>query len=82
MLDVPGEVRAGEPCDVVYHNPEMAGQTVVVDVDNTEGDVQQVLIHLDENGHGCGNFVCPPEWEFAKFNAPSASEVTKSVSLQ
>jgi hypothetical protein len=68
----------GGTATVTYSNAAMAGQTVVVDIDN--GSRRNLVtctleITLDANGNGSAAWTVPT-WDVAKFNAPGAAEVS------
>ncbi len=73
----PDVLAAGGTATISYSNPAMAGQVIVVDIDdgmrpNTQR--RQVEIRLDESGKGTA--VWPvPAWDLANFNAPGVPEV-------
>lgn len=73
----PGVLTKGGSANVSYTNPAMAGQTVVIDIDNgmrNNPQYSHVEIHLDANG--CGTAVwAVPNWYGANFNAPGVGEV-------
>ena len=73
----PGVLTKGSSATIHYSNPDMAGQTVVVHVDNgmrNNTQTQAVEITLDANGEGSAQWNVP-DWFGAKFNAPGAPEV-------
>lgn len=77
----PGVLAVGKTAKVEYHNPAMAGQTVVIDVDNglrhrLETDV--ISIVLDRDGRGSANWTVP-KWFGANFNAPGVTEVHRAI---
>ena len=78
-LEVPGTLHQGEETTVNYSNPDLAGQTVTIDVDDGGTQTDQIQITLDANGNGTGTWVPPSGWDLANFNAPDAQEVTKGV---
>lgn len=74
----PGVLTKGGSATVHYSNPAMAGQTVVVDIDNGMRHNTQyahVEIVLDANGAGTAIWTVP-DWHGAKFNAPGVTEVS------
>lgn len=81
-LTVDGDVlKAGTSVQVSYSNPGMAGQTVVIDVDNgmrRNTQVSTIEVTLDANGHGSAMWNVPA-WMVANFNAPGVPEVTCAV---
>lgn len=73
----PDVLQAGSSTTVTYSNPSMAGQTVVIEVDNGMrggGETMSIEIDLDENGVGRKNWNVPLWWG-ANFNAPGVAEV-------
>lgn len=69
-----GPMTAGKPATVSYSNPDRAGESVAVKVDNGEGEVQVIEIQLDANGHGSEEWQVPPGWFVASFAAGDAHE--------
>lgn len=77
----PDTLQAGETATINYSNPEMAGETVTVEVDNGDPvnpETDSVEIPLDANGNGSADWPVP-DWPVAKFNAPDAPEVEKDI---
>jgi transcriptional accessory protein Tex/SPT6 len=81
-LDVnPGVLTQGSVATVTYRNPSLAGQTVVITVNNgarPTPQAQTIEIALDENGKGEATWSVP-YWYGAKFNAPDVQEVFCAV---
>ena len=76
QLQVPSVLKTGQSVSIGYSNPSMAGQTVVIEVDNgmrNETRTVSIEIHLDENGRGAASWTVP-SWFGANFNAPGAAE--------
>lgn len=77
-LQLSSDVLAvGKTVTVVYSNPDKAGETVVVEVDNgmREGtELRSIKLRLDANGVGRAVWDVP-EWWGANFNAPGVAEV-------
>lgn len=77
----PGVLSQGKSATISYSNPGMAGQTVVVDVDNgmqRDPQTATIEIQLDAKGNGSATWTVPC-WSLAKFNAPGAAEVSCAV---
>jgi hypothetical protein len=75
-LDVPKLMNAGKSVSIGYTNPAMAGQTVIIEVDNgmrRETQTAVIEIHLDAKGRGSATWTVP-QWFGANFNAPEAAE--------
>ena len=75
-LDVPRVLTAGQSATISYSNPSMAGQTVIIEVDNgmrRETQTAVIEIHLDADGRGTATWKVP-DWFGANFNAPDAGE--------
>ncbi len=77
----PSVLAQGGTATISYSNRAMAGQTVVVDIDNGMQRNRQtatVEITLDANGFGSATWAVPA-WMIAKFNAPSVDECSRVV---
>ena len=75
-VEVPTVLTAGTAVTIGYVNPGMAGQTVLIDVDNgMRRNTQTAVIEitLDANGRGTVSWQVP-SWLGANFNAPEAAE--------
>jgi hypothetical protein len=73
----PSCLTQGGSATLSYSNPAMAGQTVVIDIDNgmvRRRETTSVEIVLDAKGNGTALWTVPA-WDFAKFNAPGVAEV-------
>ncbi|MBL8727991.1 MAG: hypothetical protein JNM25_06145 [Planctomycetes bacterium] len=73
----PDVLTQGSVTTVAYSNPNMAGQTVVITVDNGDRRNPQtttIEIVLNEDGRGAATWNVP-YWTAAKFNAPDVEEV-------
>lgn len=76
------ELHVGGTAKIAYFNPMLAGQTIVIDVDNgrrREPLTDSVSITLDATGYGSVDWTVP-NWSMAKFNGPDVTEVACTVS--
>lgn len=74
-------LQAGSTATIGYCNPEMAGQTVTVEIDDgsfPEPRIVYLKIHLDHTGEGTTQWKVE-SWVFAAFNAPGVPEVVRSI---
>lgn len=89
---VPGQVKfevgpdaltAGGQANVSYKDPSRAGQTVLVEIENSDPLnplYDYVLIELDASGEGSGDWDVPEGgWGSARFLAPAAPPKTFPV---
>lgn len=77
----PDVLSAGKSATVTYVNPGMAGQTVLIEVDNGMQRGQQtstIEMQLDACGKGSVSWTVPC-WGTANFNAPGVGEVSCPV---
>ena len=73
----PDVLVQGGTATISYSNPKLAGQTIVVDIDNGRPRNTQtatIEITLDADGNGCATWAVPA-WDFAAFNAPGVAEI-------
>lgn len=74
----PDPLTVGEKATITYSNPDRAGQTIIVDID--DGGVPTpktsfVEITLDAAGDGSAKWTVP-NWEGANFQAPGVGTQT------
>jgi hypothetical protein len=69
-----GSMTAGQPTAVTYSNPDRAGESILVKVDNGEGEVEVIEIQLDKNGKGSEDWDVPANWMGANFGTDDAHE--------
>lgn len=78
-----GLLTAGEKIEIGYSNPDRAGETVKIEIDDgafPTPNVQEVEVQLDSEGNGTAPWTVP-EWPAASFNGPEASEKTRFIKL-
>lgn len=71
----------GSSATITYSNPALAGQAVIIHVDNglrRNPLTATIELQLDENGVGTAVWVVPA-WDMAKFNAPNVPEIGRMV---
>ena len=79
-ISVPeGTLPRGSSVDVTFSDPEAAGQTVYVTVDNGESQSVELRVELNDEGRGTASWVVPKSWFFAVFSAPDAAAVTRVI---
>jgi hypothetical protein len=74
-------LAAGASVTVSYSNTALAGQTIVVSVDNgmpRNTQTASIEIVLDGNGSGSATWTVP-SWFMAKFNAPGVAEIALAI---
>lgn len=72
----PGTLQRGSSAQIRYRNPQRAGETVLVEIDNglrRNPQSTAIEITLDANGEGSASWVVP-DWLGANFNAPDVPE--------
>ena len=74
-------LTSGQTATITYHNPAMAGQVVVIDVDNGlrhRLETDSIKNVLDADGRGVATWSVP-KWFGANFNAPDVTEVHRAI---
>ncbi len=77
----PDVLSAGKSATITYVNPGMAGQTVLIEIDNgmcRNPQTATIEMQLDASGRGTASWTVP-SWCFANFNAPGVAEVSCAV---
>ena len=80
-IGVPTTATVGQDITITYSNPNAAGQTITVTIDDggfPTPTVQTVTIQLDANGEGSVKWRVP-NWLSAKFNAMGAHEKLMTI---
>ena len=81
-MDVsPAVLTVGGTATIDYSNPDLAGETVDVEVENgsrTHPESTTVSIQLDEHGDGSATLVVP-NWPGTTFNAPDVPEIARMI---
>lgn len=74
-------LTGGGAASLRYHNPALAGQAVLIEVDNgMRNGTQKVVIEIQLDANGVGTKVWQvPTWIGANFNAPGVAEVHRVV---
>jgi hypothetical protein len=76
-----GVLLPGQPVQVTYSDPNRAGSTITVRIDNGDKDnptVVSIAIPLDPQGNGTGSWIVQGWWT-ALFNAPGVNEVARFI---
>jgi hypothetical protein len=78
-LSVSADVaRPGDAVDVKYSNPSMAGQSVKIEISNSDPVRPRTVVFeitLDESGGGSFTWIVE-DWDWAEISAPGARDAT------
>jgi len=77
----PAVLTVGATADITYSNPDLAGTTVTVTVENgslVNPKELEVDVVLDKHGDGSAAMVVP-NWPGATFNAPGVKEIARMI---
>jgi hypothetical protein len=82
-FSVSENLMAGGTATVSYSDPNLAGMTIIVEIDNgsqANPQFDYVTITLDANGVGSENWNVPDSgWRSATFNAPEAPAQSRAI---
>ncbi len=71
----PDPITAGGTLTIRFSDGSKAGQTITVEVDNSNGDIRQVQVQLGADGKGSTTFVVPTlGWSVVNLNGPDSLE--------
>ena len=74
-------LASGNCASILYENPSMANQTIVIDIDNgMRRNTKRAVIEIELDANGVGEAVWRvPSWIGANFNAPGVAEQHRVV---